>query len=552
VTVVVGLGAWLGWQVLTVRDELTAAQGLIRSVQEGADARQSLLKIALHAERAAVATEGPLWRLAEHVPWAGENLQAARLASESLDALVGGLAVPALQALQSESHDPMLVRVLPVLQESSPRVTQLNAEVHQIRENPNLISQVKEGIEQVAEVLALADPALRIVPDMLGADGDRNYLLVAQSNAETLALGGSAASQSLIRVSEGRIKIVKQADSHEYQWGVPADVDIDQSALDLYNEYLINNVNTSVGRPDWPTAAKTIIALWNRDIDPGSIDGAISVDPLALARVMRATGPITIGDLKLDSENVVSFLLSEAYALYDPEVADEVFKQVALGVMDSLVDGDFDPGELLSAVNESIAAGSVMFWSADPQIQEMISGWRLAGILPTTNQPTTTIGVFFRDASSGSKIDYYLETEAEVTSTCKADGTTEFAVSVTVWLPLTAEDVKKLPPYVIGGSDPATKRFRTQVFIYGPPGTEVTDTKLPSGKDKAWNWRPPTLTDLGRPTPSFMTVQHRGGKKVTVGATFTGPTGEFGPLEVRTTPMVRTTRVTMSDTCVGR
>ena len=548
---VVGVGGWLGWKVLTVQHELTAARALVGNVQSGGDVKQSLTEMAGHAERAVSATEDPLWRVAENVPWAGDNLRAARLASESLDVLAGGLAVPALQALQSESDDPMLVRLLPVLQRSSARVGELNTEVRQIRQSPNLISQVGAGIEQVSEVLELAQPVLDIVPGMLGAEGDRNYLLVAQNNAETLALGGSAASQSLVRISEGKIEIVKQADSGDYQWGVPADVDIDQSAIDLYNEYLVNNVNTSVGRPDWPTAAKTVVALWNRDIDPEPVDGVISVDPLALARVMRATGPITIEGREFNSDNVVSFLLSEAYALYDPEVADEIFKGVALAVMDSLVGGDFDAAELLSAITESIDAGSLMFWSADPEVQQMISGWRVAGILPTANLPTTTIGVFFRDASLGSKIDYYLETEAEVTSTCQPDGTIDFTVSVTVWLPLTDEEVRELPPYVVGGNDPDAKRFRTQVFLYGPPGTEVTDV-LPLQKGDSSHWRPPDMTDLGRPTPSFMTVQQRGGGKVTVGATFTGQPGEFGPLEVRTTPMVRPTQVTINDGCGAR
>ncbi|MGC4153898.1 MAG: DUF4012 domain-containing protein [Propionicimonas sp.] len=550
--VLLGLGGWLGWKVLTVRTELTAAQGLVGGVLTGGDAKQALVEVAGHAGKAAEASRDPLWRAAESLPWAGDNLKAARLASESLDALTGGLAVPALQALQSSSDDPMLVRLLPVLQGSKERVAGLNAEVQQIRGNPALISQVQSGIDQVADVLALADPVLRIVPGMLGADGERNYLLVAQSNAETLALGGSAASQSLVRVAEGRIEIVKQADSLQYQSGVPADVEIDQSAIDLYNEYLINNVNTSVGRPDWPTAARVIMALWHRDIDPAPVDGVISVDPLALARVMRATGPITIDGNELTADNVVSFLLSEAYARYAPEVADEIFKQTALQVMDSLVGGDFEPAALLSAITESIDAGSLMFYSTDPEIQSMVSGWRLAGILPSTNLPATVIGVYFRDASLGSKIDYYLETEATVTSACTApDGTVTFTADVTVWLDLSKKQAQKLPPYVTGGPL-ETKTFRTQVFIYGPHGTEATDERRTVGKkSRVWNWRPLDMMDLDRPVPSFMTVNPLGGEKVTVGVTFTGPAGEYGPLEVRVTPMVRPTRVTVDDACTA-
>jgi uncharacterized protein DUF4012 len=552
--VIIGLGGWLSWKVLTVRTELTAAQTAITGLRSGGDVKAALSQIAGHAERAAVATHDPIWGAAEFLPWAGDNLRAVRLSSEALDGLAGGLAVPALEALQTDSKDPMLVRLLPVLQRAAGGIGALNKELQEVRQSPSLIAQVRTGVDQVADVVAVADPVLSLLPGMLGADGPRNYLLVAQSNAETLALGGSAASQSLIRFSDGNLKIVKQADSSQYKRGVPADVKIDKSAIDLYNEYLINNVNTSVGRPDWPTASRTIVALWNRDIDPKPVDGVISVDPLALARVMRATGPVTVDGHKLTSTNVVSFLLSKAYALYDPGAggdADQIFKEVALAVMDDLVGGDFEPGTLLSAISESIDAGSLMLWSADPAAQELIAPWRISGILPTTNLPATTVGVFFRDASLGSKIDYYLRTESQVTSACTADGSVTYTVRVTVWLDLTRKQAEKLPPYVTGG-ELSTKTFRTQVFIYGPPGTKVGKEIRERGTGKSWNWRPLDMTDLGRPVPSFMTVNPLGGGKVSVGVTFTGPNDARGPLQVRTTPMVNPTKTTIEDGCAGR
>ena len=81
---------------------------------------------------------------------------------------------------------------------------------------------------------------------------------------------------------------------------------------------------------------------------------------------------------------------------------------------------------------------------------------------------------------------------------------------------------------------------------------EVAEVRRPKSTKKAWNWRPPDMHDLGRPVPSFMTVNQLGGGKVTVGATFVGTPGEVGPLEVRTTPMVRPTRVTTDDACGAR
>ena len=548
VVVLAGLAWWLGSRVLSVRDDLTAAQAAVNDVRRGGDPKAALQVVADRSASAVAASSDPLWGAAEQLPTVGPNLKAVRIASEAMHQLSAGLAIPALQALEVDGAGPPLKRLLPVLQRGAGTVSSLTAELQQVRSSADLVPQVRGGVDQLAEVLAAADPVLRLLPGMLGADGPRDYLLAAQSNAEVLALGGSVASQSLIRFSDGGAKIVRQADSTDYRSGTPVRTDIDKSALDLYNDYLVTHLNTSVGRPDFPTAAKTIRAFWNRDIDPGRIDGVISVDPLALARVMRATGPVTVDGHRITSENAVSFLLSRAYQLYEPEVADEIFKQVAMSVMDKLVDGKFDAPKLLSAISEGIGTGSVMFWSADPAIQRQLAGTPIAGILPKSNNDSTTIGVFYRDASLGSKIDYYLKAQVKASTSCAADGTRTYTVSTTLWLDLTKAQARRLPSYVTGNVD--TKVYRTQVFIYGPPGMKVTDeVRQPR---KSWNWRPIDSKDLGRPVPSFMTVQDLGAKKVTVTVTFTGPPGSYGPLTVRTTPIVNPTEVTIDQGCGAR
>jgi uncharacterized protein DUF4012 len=542
------VGWYLGARILGVRDDLVAAQAAVAQVRAGGDVRSGVRTVAEHSARAANDTRDPLWRAAEQLPNFGENLRAVRIAATALDQLAGGLAVPALDALDADTKEPVLKRVLPVLQRAAPEVTALNRQFADVRA-VELMPQVREGVDQIAAVTGAIDPVLQLLPGMLGANGPRNYLLVAQSNAEVLALGGSVASQSLLRAADGSIAIVKQADSTDYISGKPVRTDIDKSAIDLYNDYLVTHLNTSVGRPDFPTAAKTIQAFWNRDIDPAPVDGVISVDPLALARALRATGPVTVDKHRITSDNAVSFLLSRAYDLYPPEKADEIFKQVAVLVMDKLARGSFDAAKLVDAVSQGIDTGSIMFWSADPAIQARFASTRVAGILPRSNAESTTIGVFYRDASLGSKIDYYLKATVDARASCKADGSVSVSVSTTVWLDLDRARASKLPSYVTGGALDG-KVFRTQLFIYGPPGTKVSaESRQPK---KSWNWRPITARDLGRPTPSFMTVQDLGAKKVTVKVTFTGPRGEYGPLQVRTTPIVNPTKVTIDSGCLGR
>lgn len=549
--VLVAAAAWLGFRALTVKSELESAQKIVSSITGDAESTtpmaEKIVELGGHAATAAAAANDPVWRAVEWVPMAGENLRAVRLASESLDVLANGVAIPALAAMSEESAEPPLARLLPTLQAQSTRVQELAVEVGEVAESTALIGQVRSGIEQVAPVLDAAAPMLETVPVLLGADGPRNYLLVFQNNAESLPLGGSAASQTLVSVDRGAISIAAQTSSADFQEGVPVDVAVDQSAIDLYSPYLIDHVNTSTSRPDFPTAAQILRAFWQRDIAPDQIDGVISVDPIALGRVLLATGPIMVGDVELTSQNAVDILLSDVYTWWDPyaskaeaKASDAFFASVAAQVFAKLAGGDFDLKDMAWAVNESIDNGDILLWSDDAQIAAMVDGQRVSGALPSTNDDESVVGVYFRDTSA-SKIDYYMNSAVDVTQTCSGAENT-FTAATTLHLDISQDAADDLPRYVASaawGSD----QFRTEVFVYGPPGTTIANVSV-DGRDLRHIG---SATDLGRPVATFETYL-RPGESATVTATFAGA-GEFGPAAVRSTPMVNPTKVSIDSAC---
>lgn len=529
---------------MTVKSELEAAQTAITGVRGGADITSGVQSVATHAAAAASATHDPVWQLFEATPVVGDNLRAVRLASESLEALTSGLAVPALNALGSTDGSQLLGRVVPILQAAAPRVAQLSASVKDVQRSPSLVPQVRAGIDQVAAVLIRAAPALDHLPGMLGAESPRNYLLVAQSNAESVGLGGSAASQTLIRIDGGAVTIAAQADSSEYQTTIPVGVPVDESAIDLYHDVMLRNINASVSRPDFPTAAMIVKALWQRDIHNDRIDGVISVDPIALSYVLRATGPIRVGATdEATSDNIVRLVLRDAYSRFaDPSDSDEFFKAVATSVFAKLTTGQFDTRKLVSAVEAGVAGGSILFWSADPEIQKLVAPLAVSGILPKHNTQTTVLGAYFRDSSAGSKIDFYMKSAVTATATCSAQGTSEFTAKVTLMLDITQAAADALPDYVKSHAWGSAK-FSTEVFVYGPVGTELTGITL--GKETV-KLREQKIDDLGRPVASFNTFQRPGGS-TTVTATFAGAEGGYGPVKVQTTPMVHATEVQVDD-----
>ncbi|MGM7698589.1 DUF4012 domain-containing protein [Microbacterium sp. A84] len=536
---------WVGFRAITVKNGLEKSQQLISDVQNGGDVDAALAGISEHAASAGAAASDPVWAVLEWIPVAGDNLKGVRLAAQSLDLLVNDVALPVVNT--SEQGQSLLSQLMIVAQAQSEQIGQLADDLSAVRESPFLIGQVRSGVELVDDVVGAAAPALEMLPTLLGADGARNYLLVFQNNAETLALGGSAAAQTLVNVDNGNISMGTQGNSGSYKNGSAIDVEVPQSATDLYTSYLVDHINTSMSRPDFPTAAQIMRAWWQRDIAPDQIDGVISIDPLALSRILVATGPIELptGDV-LTSDNAISLLLNDIYKRWDaykyPDLVDGFFAAAAGAVFDKVATGSFNIKDMAWAINESASRGSILVWSDDEAVTEAIAGSRVSGILPTDNGEATTIGVYFNN-SNGSKIDYYTETAVSAGAVCEANNAT-FSVDASISLPISQQEADGLPRYVQSMTYGTT--FRDWVFVYGPPGTTLADATVNGEKASVMHR---DIDDLGRPVVAFE-AWFNPGQQVSVNATFTGQ-GEFGPLAVQTNPMIRGAAPVVTDGCAN-
>ncbi|MCD1269649.1 DUF4012 domain-containing protein [Microbacterium sp. MEC084] len=533
---------------MTVKNELEASRAVIADVQaDRVSVTEGVEVLTSHSARAAEAAADPIWRMFEVLPFLGENLRAVRLASESVDVLARQVAEP----LVSGSDGSVVQRLLDVTERTGARISLLASELQGATRSSTLIGPVRDGVSGVADVMATMAPVMELAPPMLGAEGPRNYLLVFQNNAEAVGLGGSAAAQTLVAVDNGALSLRSQANSGSYATGQAVDADVPRSAIDLYSNYLIDHINTSASRPDFPTMANILIGWWQRDISDDRIDGVVSIDPIALARVLRATGPIALptGD-ELNESNAVDLLLHDIYMRWgsyeEAPLVDAFFAGVAGLVFEKVATGAFDLQDMAWALREGIDEGNIMFYSTDERIQREIAPLRVSGILPNDNTVTTTAGVYFRDEST-SKIDYYMSSAIDLSERC-SDGMRFFTVQPTLKLDLSQAEADMLPQYIRSGRW-GSAQFRTQVYVYGPPGTAVESVSV-DGRDV--RVVRDDVTDLERPVAWFET-NLAPGEAATVSATFAGPEAEYGPLEIRSTPMInKTPYSTSSEGCRGR
>lgn len=568
VVVLAVAGGWLGSRVLNAKASLESAQALVGTVKDQATSMdfagigESSIELSQYTADAVAQTEDPVWRAAELIPFAGKNLSVVRKLAVAVDSVAQDTVAPlasVASTLSIESLKPVdgRLNIEPIKQLAAamgPAATALDATTKSIQtlDVGGTIGQVssagtmlKDMLPPVNELLASANTVLAVAPDMLGASGPRSYLLIFQNLAEATALGGTSAALSEVVVDNGAISVARQASSADFPWrdGDPV-IPEDPNLAALYEPQMYTRLNLATSRPDFPTAAIIAKAFWEQKLG-GTVDGVISVDPAALGRILGVTGPVAMstGDV-LTAENVVPLLLNEIYFRYQgedgPTQTDAFFEEAAKTMFSALMSTTAAPKDLLWAVNVGIEENRIMAWSAHAAEQELIAPTTLSGILPTTNDDSTLTGVFFRDMSA-SKMSYYLQTAAKLTTdVCTAESPT-FATEVTLHSNITAEQADALPAYIASGMW-GGEQFQTQVFIYGPPGTALTSNSIDVQGVRTSIGQ--TTDDLGRPVISFWVVLAPG-ESSTVTATFSGSAGEYAAPALRATPMINATTLTI-------
>lgn len=212
--------------------------------------------------------------------------------------------------------------------------------------------------------------------------------------------------------------------------------------------------------PHFPYTGEILRSIWQQESGQ-SVDGVLATDPVALSYILGVVGPVTLADgEQVTSDNVVNLTQSEAYFRFaDDNLARKDYLQQIAARVFSKVEGKInDPAGLLDAIGRGVSEGHTAVWSADPAIQSVLSGTKIAHEVPDDPAPYAALVV---NNGAGGKLDYYLERDITYTATsCEGDTrTTQITASVTNTAP-----PQEYPTYIAGRQNETTA-------YEGPPGT---------------------------------------------------------------------------------
>ena len=574
VLIVVGaLAAWqLGTRVLEVKGELEKAQALTGQLKtqatalDAAGATATLDEITAHTDRAVEISGDGVWAAGEKVPFLGKNLSVVGSLARVTDDLMTEVAAPLIEVAGSIDPASLVpaggaVNLQPII-DAGPAIARADAGVKAAAatlatlDTDGTIDQVSAAATQVSTLLETVVPitetlgtVVPLLPPALGSEAPRTYVVMFQNPAESRSLGGTALSFASITVDQGNIAFNETIPAGFKNFAASAPVITPPDGVsELFDGAFGNFIANATLRPSFTSAAQITQEMWIRD-QGYAVDGIISIDPVALSYVLRATGPIPIatGDV-LTSDNLVPLLLNEVYQRYnsgnvgrDNLAQDVVYAAAVDATFAALTDGSADPTALIAALTQGWDESRIMYWSAHEDEQAQLIEAGLNGELPVSDDATDRVGVYYSD-NVGSKLNFYLQQSVELAqATCRVDGLSSYRVSTALTSTVDPAGVSKLSPSIVGqfkreGLEPGVQRM--VVMLYAPPGSQLSGATVNGEAVEL-----PAFHDTDYPVGK-LTVSVEPGATVTVSYDLVAASAGAKALEAQITPMVNPTAVT--------
>ncbi|MDX6355816.1 MAG: hypothetical protein QOF98_2719 [Streptomyces sp.] len=507
VLVLLAAGAWIGGRGLAANRHLNRAEVALETAKKAiqtrhpATARDALDRAGHDTASARALTSDPVWRLAGAIPYLGRTPRAATVVAAATDDIVRR-ALPPL-ATAADRLDPArlrptgdrvdlaaLTRAQPLLDRGDRQIADAQQRLAAVR-GPVLwpvnkgLARVRTETASLHSISSAARQAAHLLPPMLGADGPRAYFVGVLNPAEARGTGGFLGAYGVVEARQGELSLVKLGSNSALKNATTVPVDLGPDYTALYGEDPALWINANLS-PHFPYAARIWTALYARQFGR-QLDGVVTVDPILMGELLKATGPIKLTDgTTVTGAAAPDLVMSGIYQRFpgyrDDHARDAYLIDLGSKVMGAIFSGDGDAQAMLTALASGAQEGRLRLWSEHPAEQRRLSATAMAGVVPTTPAPFAEVVV---NNGGANKLDYYLDRDVRYSLGPCAGG--RRATSLTVRLTNGAPGAS-LPPYVLGSEAPdAAARppagvNRTLLYVFTTHGARLTGATVDGKK----------------------------------------------------------------------
>ncbi len=339
------------------------------------------------------------------------------------------------------------------------------------------LDEFAKAITRATPEAALASSVVDAAPGLLGADGTRHYFIAFITPAELRGAGGFIGNYGELTARNGRVRLTRSGPISDLLLAAPPGKRRLTGPADYLRRYgefspadYFQDVTFS---PHFPFDANVIEQLYPQS-GGRRVDGVLSVDPFALAALLRFTGPIVVPglDTPLTSANAADTLLRQQYVRFgDRKNRKDLLVEASRITFDKLTKGSLPaPRELARVLGPMVSQRRIMLHAIRPSEQRLFTRLRADGALPTVDGGDVLSVV--TSNRGNDKIDTFLHRDLSYSATIDPS-TSRVSAALTVKLRNDAPQ-SGLPSVIIGNpyKSPSGTNLMT-LSLYSPLGLDL-------------------------------------------------------------------------------
>lgn len=446
----------------------------------------------------------PLWMVASIIPVYGQDISGMRDLMTALDDAFDEGLVPLTKTLEANPPDSLIsadrrinvaavTQLLDAVQDAAPSmqkcadVAESLPEMH-IEQLKSVVDPAKEKLTTINATFQKAAALAPVAGPVLGANGNRTYLIVAQNSAELRSSGGFPGSMGTLEIRDGEIILNDFSKVYDVLTDTnPSSVSITDEEYALFGAASMDCPRDAGIDPDF-TRVASIWAASYEERNVAHLDGVISITPSVVQDILAIVGPVTLSDgTELTGSNATKVLQSDIYWKYlaegaDPDgtggaVTDALFAQAAHETFNKLF-SNLNADTLIkfaSCMAKDMEDRTVMFWLTDEGEQAILASLDCSGAL-NDDPMRPELGVFF-SLWVGSKMGWYVDIDNQVLESKKnADGSYTYKMQTTFTDTVSSEEIASGGEYIIGDIyDYEYGILYPCLYIYAPAGGSISN-----------------------------------------------------------------------------
>lgn len=306
-----------------------------------------------------------------------------------------------------------------------------------------------------------------LLPEVVGAEGSKSYMVLLQNNNELRPSGGFIGSIAKVTFEGGKLKKLEVNDVYEVDGQLKIHVEPPKDiASDLgQKDYFLRDSNWE---PDFPSSARQAEWFYNKETGQ-RVEGVAALDISAAEDLLRVLGPLDLPDYneKVGADNLFASAIAHAEVNFFP--GTQAKKSFLTGLTQGLFNKLFFlPNQnwpaIVTSLGKSLESKHMSIYLDNPKLFSYLVSQNWAALMPRGSEEKGNILVDLLapvEANLGAnKVNYYLDREYKLETMIGKDGEINHKLKIAY--------TNRSPSEAFPGG-----KYKNRFRIYLPSGTKL-------------------------------------------------------------------------------